>query len=81
MTLVITTVLQGSYHRIRIKIHIIKPYQRATIKSQTPSVRGDIKIHWLQPPNSAASCSQIIEEKLYITDKCSILAEASGYEF
>ena len=24
------------------------------------SHKGDVRIHWLQPPNSAASCSQII---------------------
>ena len=42
-------------------------------------VRGDIKIHGLQTPSSAASCSQLIEEKLDISVKsCSILAAASS---
>ena len=42
----------------------------------------DVKIHWLQPPYSAAGCSQLIYEKLYITGRCcSILAAASRYEF
>ena len=26
----------------------------------TTYIRGDVKIIWLQPPNSAAGCSQII---------------------
>ena len=45
-------------------------------------VRGNVNIHWLQPPYSAAGCSQLIYEKVYVTVKyCSILAAASSYEF
>ena len=42
-----------------------------------PRIRGDVKIHWLQPPYSAASHSQFIKEKLYTAvECCSILAAA-----
>ena len=45
-------------------------------------LRGDVRINWLQPPYSAVSCSQIIEEMLCIAlERCSILAAASSYEF
>ena len=45
-------------------------------------VRGDVKNNWLQPPYSAASCSQLIKEMLYIAlECCSILAGASSSEF
>ena len=39
-------------------------------------------MYWLQPPYSAASCSQLLKGKLYISvECCSILAAAKGYEF
>ena len=45
-------------------------------------LRGDVKINWLQPPYSAASCSQLIYGMLYVAlECCSILAAASSYEF
>ena len=45
-------------------------------------IRGDVKIHWLQPPYSAAGSSQLLQEKLYISvDCCSILAAVSRQEF
>ena len=45
-------------------------------------VRGDVNIQRLQPPYSAASCSQLIWEKLCVAvECCSILAAASSYEF
>ena len=52
------------------------------IRFYMTSIRGDVKIHLLQPPYSAAGCSQLIYEKLYITVRCcSILAAASCYTF
>ena len=39
----------------------------ALIFSNKLQLRGDVKIIWLQPPYSAASCSQFMKEKLYIT--------------
>ena len=45
-------------------------------------IRGDVKIHWLQPPYLAAICRQLIKEKLYIAvECCSNLAAAMGYGF
>ena len=42
--------------------------------------KGDIKIHSLQPPFSAASCSQLIKKRLYVAlECCNILAAAGGY--
>ena len=45
------------------------------------TIRGDVKIHRLQLPYSAASCSHLIWEKYNVAvECCCILAAASGYE-
>ena len=45
----------------------------------TVLLRRDVKIHWLQPPYSAARHSQFIQGKLYTAvECCSILAAASS---
>ena len=45
-------------------------------------IKGDFKLVWLQPPCSAASCSQHIYGNLYITVECCIILDAaSGHAF
>ena len=54
----------------------------AVVLQLVPSPRGRHQIHWLQPPYSAAGCSQLRQKKLYTTIKyCIILAAASFYGF
>ena len=51
-------------------------------KENCTELKGDVKINWLQPPYSAASCSQLILKMPYINcECCNISAAASSYEF
>ena len=70
--------LSAGFQITRAVIRAITVYQM----NKRLGIRGDVKINWLQPPYSAASCSQLIQEMLYIAlECCSIMAAASSYEF